>query len=120
MQYPMTASIQRQPRRQGMVWMDTLIGLSLIIALTAVLAATHAQHRKTGKAMAERREAVRVLEREAERVRSRDAIQHEDIDQQLLEGGWVKLSKPLSRGEAELFVFRSLPNTVSTAAEGLP
>ena len=80
MKRPRTASIQRQHRQQGMAWMDTLIGLSLVAALTAVLAATHAQHRKTGKAMAERREAVRVLEREAERVRSGDTIQHEDID----------------------------------------
>ncbi|MEM6852987.1 MAG: hypothetical protein AAF593_01095 [Planctomycetota bacterium] len=100
--------------------MDTLIGLSLIVALTAVLAATHAQHRKTGKAMAERREAVRVLEREAERVRLGESIRDEDIDQQLLEGGWVKLSKALSRGEAELFVFQPLPRTASAEVEERP
>ncbi|MEM9882698.1 MAG: hypothetical protein AAF800_07260 [Planctomycetota bacterium] len=86
--------------------MDTLIGLSLVAALAATLAATHTQHRKTGRAMADQRQAVRTLESQAERLAVGQPLDTPEITRHADGSGWARLVHRDERGRAtELFVY---------------
>lgn len=102
-------------RQRGMAWMDTLVGLTLIVMLTGVLAATHVQHRKTVKAMGERREAMRALERHADQLMAHQPGEITAVTQEPIDEHWVRLSQPISNGEVELIVF--VPKRIEPSGE---
>lgn len=102
-------------RQRGLAWMDTLVGLTLIVMLTGVLAATHAQHRKTAKAMGERRDAMRELERHAGQLMDREQVEQTAVTQEPIDEHWVRLSQPISNGEVELMMF--IPKLIEPRGE---
>ena len=94
-----------QARRRGVVSMDTAVGLAMVVALIGTLAAVGVQHRRTQKALDERRAAARVLELQAGRMQSGQAVN--DLATLKAEplGDWVRLARPASGGEVELYVY---------------
>lgn len=103
-------------RHRGMVWFDTAIGMAMLATLIAVLAATHVQHRKTTKAFAESRAAVRTLEVQADRLAADEPLNDEAVVITRINNDWVRLSRPSGRGETELLFF--LPEAAARVEQG--
>lgn len=107
-------------RCRGTAWIDSLIGLSLIVALTGTLAATHTQHRKTTKAMSTHRETVRELEIQAGRILAGQPIDASNVEQHPADPGWVRLVRVNEQGgETDLYVYLG-PDASSQPAEAKP
>ncbi|MEM1108587.1 MAG: hypothetical protein AAGH99_07855 [Planctomycetota bacterium] len=107
-------------RCRGTAWIDSLIGLSLIVALTGALATAHTQHRKTAKETSSHRETVRELEVQAGRILAGQPIDAPDIELHPADLGWVKLVRVNEKGgETYLYVYLG-PDASSQQAEATP
>ena len=98
-------------RCRGSVWIDTLVGLALLAALVAALAGTHIRYRKTSKAMAEQRAAVRLLEVQAGRLLAGRERNDPRVMQEAAGEGWWRLSRQTARGEVELWTPRGVASS---------
>lgn len=96
-------------RHRGIVWFDSLIGLAVIVALAASMAAAVSTHKKTSKVMSERRAVVRLLEVQADRLQRGLPLDHPRVIQTVVDERWVRLSCPTDRGEVELTIYLTGP-----------
>lgn len=93
------------PRQRGVISIDAAVGLAMVVALLGTLAAVGVQHRRTGKALDERRVAARALEVQVGRLQTGRALDNDAVEPHDADGDWVRLSHAAAGGQVELLVY---------------